>query len=726
MKILKKICWSKYENFDQIHFVSLKSYSLDHGLDVYFSNIPYNFPLWLSNTFNHPLPTGSNDASDIIQRLKSKSQFLPDSNTVIPSSGQELALYNIFKENKETGISNEKIRSLAIKIIKEQIIEKEKLPGLDVNVVHTKFQSDEAKTCADEILDESKISNIHNALRQVSMYQTACDLISRFEENYHLGANEHIINKREKYSAISRIILMQLETVQREQIVKLTQTCSVMFKTRPCLPNIQNVKVVSYDTILKNIALVNTEIRDKNYSQVLSELPLDWQQPIKYNVPLVQAKFEMLKETISFDNVAQAFEDRLGILLYNIAKESPKIYQNGGDYFPDWHIVQYILPCFVSGYLVESKMQKMTLYMCSSRPYGLEGSNEIGVQNYAKYIHEIIKYYEQCYNSWLQIPKQHTTKIIPEKEPELKSILLIYGLIIDKLREYVKLVVNAHIYKDAIYTIALTVFDPITSVLHITPFTMSNMFDTDYETDLLIKNWYDYTFDFFNTLLVVARQAWGPPIPGTIIPKCPKLGELFFANAIICEVDVVFDIIAVYKKKYTPCSKELIEMQCEMKQIRLDTYRKVINCKTFSKECLQKFVSEKKQRVLHFYKLLKQFYYECCPIERFRLFDKLPCNTFQPEVKNAVIFYMNGNFDALENLLTVFDFPIVKKCRKCSIPEAKAKSHMIVCDECIEQKYPDIHYFCSISCKDAYWQSIHMVDHLEFETGVSDLIQSDE
>lgn len=58
-----------------------------------------------------------------------------------------------------------------------------------------------------------------------------------------------------------------------------------------------------------------------------------------------------------------------------------------------------------------------------------------------------------------------------------------------------------------------------------------------------------------------------------------------------------------------------------------------------------------------------------------------------------------------------------RNCSHCKKRETH-ESQFLICVDCIEQSYPTVHYYCSRGCKNCNWESIHMIQHLEFELGV--------
>lgn len=266
---------------------------------------------------------------------------------------------------------------------------------------------------------------------------------------------------------------------------------------------------------------------------------------------------------------------------------------------------------------------------------------------------------------------------------------------------------------------------------------LANFGENTLYTYQLSNRLHDKFSDVIFQLFFMASVVCNTPNPGNECQICPKFGELFFAAILNLELEQVLDVESVLVNEDTTFLLELRELLSQYSSDAYDilNYGRLLNSNksNISEVDIDQYIKEKIHGQYIVYEKFKRFRKRSTTkITRLVLLEKLTYGRLYCKVKEAINLYMNCKFTALDKMMTIYHditsaqtaeaqetIQVVEKksCRKCGKPESVRK--LTACKKCVQDNYPDINYYCGRRCQDARWKSDHMLEHLEFELGVS-------
>jgi hypothetical protein len=474
------------------------------------------------------------------------------------------------------------------------------------------------------------------------------------------------------------------------------------------------------------------------------------------------------------DKIVKTCEDRIGRIIVNAAQTCFDVYQKGGEIFPQWKTVQYIMPCYVA-------MCADTLKCRQSNKSGTEEDEKFSV-NYVKLIEGLLKHYEQAYLTW-------ATNITPRKIPNTKSASIRNVLpdtmeVFAELDHFLKmtnLLSICHINPSFSIDYNLHFFEPLVQPMLMWYSQMQPINDAKVEHEfpkIWLLNSLSIAKDLYNTCV----QSWQYPNQTNLL-AFDGYKELFQTNEVLVYISRTYlrahlwllhlRSVFIHSSKPMPSwfkviendimskgeEKELYEWRFKL-MITLSNPEVQLN----QTQSIPAIFESGKSVLLKMYNVHKQFAQN---VEDVIKKINLPSKAYLPEMseehKIVQDLYLKGDFNTLESMLPLLfqstantkqnsksvasmsqspscsknkqtkSLPVnsptsidhtskaTKKnvCRFCHKVDKKS-GNFVICEACVKEKYPDVNYFCSVVCKEKWWVKEHMAEHLEFELGLAD------
>jgi hypothetical protein len=498
-----------------------------------------------------------------------------------------------------------------------------------------------------------------------------------------------LIGSEKENTVIGRVASLGLEVLEREQIVRLTNACCALFQMCPVAIKLDVKPVLS-------IPAIKQLFEDcKGDSKIYFQLPPLWMADLNLEKPAPQ-------QSDGVDNIVKIYEQRLGTIINHCTK-----YARG---FPEWHIVQYVLPGFVASYvrITQRKDRRM---------------QQKDETNYLAFLHNLVRYYENKFAQW-----QKSQKTPPEFVTD-RMYLEEIKVMTNDLDDRVQILLG--FYTNSMDTNKNSECIPGYNMLSETLTTFPNIFlsiETENYDDMhnIIEIWQLKSYKFLKIMYRICMETFQPPVPGVTIIKNEALFEMYYTESIICNLCVIFKIAIVndVKEKLVKLVLNTIEGILARDTWKRTLYKLAYNPDIMSKNQINAFIIEQRKPLFDLYSNLKKFRYLIGKIKLRNLNKLLVDETYL--VKEDVKKYIdNVDYELHEELLhielenTVKPPKVRKQCRKCSKFESR-RCKLIPCGQCLEDSYPDVNYYCSTVCLQEWWDEEHMAEHLEFELGLSD------
>jgi hypothetical protein len=603
-----------------------------------------------------------------------------------PLSLEEKSLYKIMETNvKSSKLSNEGRINVTIQIIKKHVIEK--LRNVSAEDIENKFLVSHCKKKASEIFYVKKLDNVHIAIRQALMYNEAYKLLIGCE-------NENSVD--------SHLISLQLYNLEQEQLIRLVNTCALLFKTSII---VKNASVITLEDIHGQLQSVQNSSKSQTRELFYNQFPEDWK------IPVLRTK--EIPNIEDLDVNCKNLMNRLQkLVFYNCKNNYIKIENNYELHSPALSLVQYVLPSLVSVYHKRDHHHSV---------------------NDLKILHCIILSYECELLGTIKIPDN-----IPLNHEKKRKIVVLGNQFIKKYHcdSMTEICDALFFYNTVILTCENTVNNKDVNNLN----TFCNICNTmlEYFKDLtpingkkslnlisILSNIYAKVYNFSMVIFKVSVLVSEVPNPGISLQEYPKISQLYFLCMLNLQLKLICYINSKYCKDFVLTSdlRKLFSKLAKKVTIVVFKYCYLLHNKIMDHP-LDAPLHELFNSQYLLYDKLKQFRKrtKVCPIFK----NYLPLSNVFSEIKVATDYYLDGNFTALDNMMLIFkdkkvetvDYKVENTCRQCGKPESVRK--LITCEECIKDQYPDIHYFCGRRCQEKRWKLDHFAEHLEFELGLSE------
>jgi hypothetical protein len=535
------------------------------------------------------------------------------------------------------------------------------------------------------------------------------------------NAYKMLVNHEKSQSIASKIISLQIYILEQEQIARLINVCSIMFNIKPeNLDQKQNIDVKNSE-IEKVLLKMNNANRDSFWSL----FPKEWKAPIQ-NYKFVM--IETPKTDVELNSILTQFNTRIGSLIYNFSKQSIKKNIQNEDIVNNLNIIHYILPCIVYSFAYEFKKEnKVSLYI--------------------NWVKEMIEQYENS--------------SIDDKGEKKKGK---EGFSVECMLEFVALndCMNYCFNRNMGFVSALAEnVGFLGKMIHINSCFLEWTFDfrepEDYSNDdfktfnelvvFLMKYQYQ-SHEFINNMYESSQGAFDVPLYDMCFEdKNVELGEMYFATIILLELSLMYSATMKHPDNSSiahpgnssnehPTMSEIIFLKANdaLKKTDMSIFsHAMFTDSAFKKEIRSDFDYKsfyiKHTKVLYdFYQTIKKFCERNGPPEQYELphmfLHPFSLNYDSDVVEDGVRAFLEGDFDEFEEHIKVFKHlqgtshkVNFKSCKNCS--EINFYHLLIACEKCIEQKVPEVHYYCSKKCKDIKWESEHQDFHLKLDIAMA-------
>jgi hypothetical protein len=245
------------------------------------------------------------------------------------------------------------------------------------------------------------------------------------------------------------------------------------------------------------------------------------------------------------------------------------------------------------------------------------------------------------------------------------------------------------------------------------------------------SNFFYFHFNYLRKMLLLVYQAPYPHKGITLISKIPRLGELYFACAVLADLACIFDVVPRHTK-ITSLSEKYHRAREDLKWAVRKIRSLVFSVTENSLLKLDKDHDTDFKSILPILLCLQTYhrllilYLEDSNIRTFCCVGFLPFSSTYPGVEQAVEFLIAGNYKKLGNYIQILsDKSQVrdsdnKFCRRCGKQENTATQKFLQCKQCVESNFPEMNYFCSKTCQKIMLKSEHLAEHLEFELGLAE------
>jgi hypothetical protein len=218
----------------------------------------------------------------------------------------------------------------------------------------------------------------------------------------------------------------------------------------------------------------------------------------------------------------------------------------------------------------------------------------------------------------------------------------------------------------------------------------------------------------------------------TSFSKIPRLGELYFACAVLSDLACIYNTVELAKQT-TQCTVERLRFVTNGLHWAIQKLRMLVLSVTKNSplELDEDYAIDfkcisAKLLCLQTYHRLLVVNLEASHRDIFYYDYFLPFSSTYPDVKWAVDHFVEGNYRQLEKIITILNdkSQVIdsenKFCRRCGKRENSKTGKFLQCKQCIESKFPEMNYFCSKKCEEIMLKSEHLAEHLEFELGLAE------
>jgi hypothetical protein len=515
-----------------------------------------------------------------------------------------------------------------------------------------------------------------------------------------------LVGSEPENSIMARVVKLTLQFTEREYIIRLTLLISNLAEFCPKAINLERYPAMEVSEMIQ--CFVQLEQESKRNRCWL------WEQfPSQYRQPVIISKSEMSYKS-GIKSVVKCCEDRIGRIIVNVAQSSFDVYEKGGDMFPHWQTVQYILPCYVANLVEKAE----------------ETDNPPNLKNSVKFIHGLIRSYENAFQSWSMGVKQEDIKINSMYEVfELRSCSLYYR---DLANSYISTYICLQVPVECSLDGVVRILDTLTEW---------GKEENNSEMLPFLKSWYIKTYHYMKNLYDVCLEVFQPPLPGSPI-SVPQLSEFYMEDAVLQALE--YAVIASTRDKTSLQARLVRDMEKDplnniiWKWIFIGY---ITNMKEHQGNDIEGLSVQHRIEMSSTYEILKMYIKEQGKI-KMNFIHLYPSNPAQIQI--ALKQCMDGNIEELDRMLVLLANPEIsitmsshtqntstvkkptdvkpKRCRNCPQIE-KPKGSFIVCRKCINEKYPDVYYFCSKKCEEVCWLNKHKGQHLDFILGLGDFEQ---
>ncbi|KAF4526868.1 hypothetical protein B566_EDAN013922 [Ephemera danica] len=656
LKIMKKWLWSSNQPYDpeDRKYLRYKDFFVEENLYMFFAEQCYSPDNWIMSETRFRPFKDPANVDKISSKLKYAKPLDGE-----PCEGkvQRIAEYQPLFHQHKTGkpFPLPFMLKNCKDLIQEHVIKAGRLKNeLSPDILNT-YDTDEFAKKAKETFNSGRLNK-----PQLSVL---CSLLYWYTRSWQ-------VDLQNKHSVLAKTLTMQLAILEREQIIRLTCICGDAVQELPRVTGITptQASMAQEENEIKEYVQTINDMHCMTRQQFWQQLPVQWRRPRNDLEAMPPIKSEVI----------ESMQIRVGKIIYTAARES----FDREIPFPLWRRVQYILPSFLASYKL------------------LPEENEVDQvkDNYLQLLHNTLLFHETKLEEWLQNP--HLSKKKKQgkrKKPDMVAFALIklMNIINNCLKDRLKAFMES--------VLQVPGFDELAnSLLHWPQYmeaTYPDIMVVDIASTGMTYDWQNKAYEFFRDMLTICQQTW-PLSEIFYITKLVKISDL------LCDLTTGCMLISVI----TVNSKPPV-FNFEISK----TLRRLAYGQNLLTDVDLMLILQKQRKMLQqLYSDIKKFYKENNMLTAdvlFRLLEYIP-DLEQQYVKRLLA----ANWHVLDNEVKEL-FITGRKCKRCSKSEKKDGS-FIVCEACLEQKYPDVHYFCSVACKKARWQEEHMAEHLEFELGL--------
>lgn len=701
LKHLKKHAWSKsvsIQNMGDGNFMPFSAFYLDADLMSFYVQQCYNYDIWNSNDVAEPYPTQSYSLTDIANRLHHGKSILPTFGVLAlvmkPYNLEEKNFYEYLEHNQKTQfmkLSPQQRIDLTVKTINDLILEPGRITDITLEEVKERFNLPEVKRHAREIFNRDIMKEAtHLAIGYTLMHwQAYVTLLGSENENTILG----------------RVVSLGLEIMEREQIMRLTNACSALFKMCPVAIKLDSKPPADIPSMMQNILEVKEKAEKTKEGSIWKQLPVEWSKGVKLD-------HEVPDISLGKDQIVKIFQDRIGCIVFACSIKFYPVDQRELVLYKYWQTVHYLVPCFIASYI-----------KISSR------NNLKDEKNYISFLHALIKQFEMKYDEWLKDLMPVVEKTIPdgtlkchrEEVEELKYKAL---SIDEQIRMMLGFYVNS---QDVSERECIPGYDMLRDALIHWPHVYLQSDSTSYQ-DMYsaLVTWMEVSTDILTIIHTACVEAFKPPVPGVTLFKNEALSEMYYTECVISKLILIFRVSKMYvniekmHKILTAVKNSILERE----NWKHTLYKLAFNPEMWSRTQINTYVNDNRRYLSELYYNLKKYRTSIGEIKGITwelLGDE------GDYISKELITYLSNKFDE-ERCTKLFSLElesvrkppkVLKKCRNCSKSESR-RNKLLVCDQCVKDKYPDVHHFCCKMCQDEYWKKEHMAEHLEFDLGLAD------
>lgn len=556
------------------------------------------------------------------------------------------------------------------------------------------------------------------------------------------------------------------EIIEREQLARVALAGALLCtRQSPTLPGLIEEPATNLAPLLEKLrsthALRNTRQRDWLWNL----LPPSWNEPVPREKPAVPTWSKELNFAENVKLTVAALEARIGHILGSVAKDSFEVWGSGGVGFPEWSILQYVIPGHLAALLDVA------------RDHNVTEATELRAHNLTTMLHNIIAMYEHKYHQWLKVEEyrlEAQAKLDYEEQTVTQSLVTADHYALLHRESQLKCLTYACVgLGDGSegYT---------GENARNLGFIQFHLRFTNIEDWNLSSSHEKFVFDavkkvshvYFKNMYEVCLDVWHPPAPGETL-KDTQLEEIYLANAVLSRIvvamlDVLFidlkdsDMPEREKKEFIQsCTSnswhcELmsrvmqvvgrvphIELKSEINAHFMKRSQEVLNnmwvklCRTVRRiGVFPTIVEQRPTDSPIMTKAINLFLAEC--LDELGVLIKLKpsgggrsiqtlkggikkLQSKSSEEQNATrLLPQDGIHCKSKHSLPDKTKSAVRRCPGCRKKETMSRPFS-VCTECEDENYPKPQYYCSKTCKDHVWKDGHMAEHLEFSLGLCNL-----
>jgi hypothetical protein len=735
LKNIKIKSWSKDEEIKDRIYINSDVYTIDLDLHDFFISMCYHFMFWEYLHIKKPFPGDIFDETkikQIINRINEPIKNYVTTENIKEFSKEEKFICKIVeKKDKALGRSDSEKTNLAISIVTENVLEKKRVENISIGDINKNLNTKEIKELSRVIYTKVDEKNITN-------HFLLCSLM--YKELYTM-----LLGSEKERSILSRIISMQLEILEREQIVRLTNIISLKCNATPVAINVVANSLSTSELFFLIKEVEQKKIVQQSCNWLLQQFNKYWQADI--------SKSKVVFESFNNMNVqlfVSLLSGRIGKLIYNIAKNAFIVYELSGVYFKYMHIVQYILPCLISSFIV-----------CVNKPIARNRQFHI-FRAFQTFLTEVISYFEEKFEIWKSHKIEKSVvdeKILNSNTPvkRLVSELLILGEFYrSSISNMLRVCICELNPSDAGLEIGIlhgmcnidAGLQEYTNILilkeHITE-----------DEEPFIKTWSSNALEYFTLLYNICCEVWQMPTTNIVLNNS-SLENIYQSDISLQAMELVYHMLTGYSTEpeiegMTNLATLNSEWAKEQEYWRLNIIKRVTSLfKQFSESDL-KYFTQKVDLFKSYYRML-QISYQSSNIDpnSLNFFENIP--DAPKGLKLAALLFLHKNYTELDNIAPLLGGLQIQKCEiawqentntkkeeekgessktrkkkkskkqcnNCGKFQSRRKRSFLTCEKCIEEHYPAINYYCSVECKDMWWKVEHMAEHLEFELGLGE------